>query len=1229
MKSFLKQLLFVAAACAAGAAHPQVILWHTLAPYDGGVRPFDPSRAVYGKTGAAVCAQRTDAEMKNFTNFPNVVFVGWIPDPNPEHPGHCGVQWLNDVSNPPVLVTTLAFQPGAAFCPDVVNGAISNPNRPVPQVCVITCPPPQVLINGECKIFSPPCCPTAGNPIHPGTGNKAQHETDLVAAVPGGLSFTRTYNTGRLSPLTAAFGGYWQHNYSRKIVAAPSGAAAAAYYKQDGRVIPFVLVAGAWVAPADVADVLVELKDANGMRTGWKYAVAANDDVETYDGSGNPVSILHRGGLSTAFVHSDGTNGASSGNGGFVLDAAGNSTGVVLEKGLLLKVRDHFGRTLLFGYDARSRIVKVTDAASGTIRYAYGPRSELLSATYQDSKQRQYLYNEQVHTGNAFFPNHLTGIVDENGDRFATFAYDTFGRAIKSTHHAGANEVDSHTVSYNGEQSTVTDPRGTARPSAFQILHGVVRQNSETQPSASGTGDASTAITYDANDNVASRTDFNGNRTNYVYDLARNLETSRTEGLTAAGNPTPLTRTITTQWHATFRLPTAIAEPLRITTNAYHATTGSLLSKTVQATTDANGSLGFSATPSGTPRTWSYTYNTNGDVLTVNGPRTDVSDVTTYTYYPSNDPDVGKRGRVATITNAAGHATSVTAYNAHGQPLTIMDPNGLTTTMTYDARLRLKTRTVGGETTTYDYDDVGNLTKTTFPDGSFLENTYDTAHRLTAIEDNLGNRVAYTLDAMGNRTAEEVRDPANQLAQTRSRVYNNLNRLFQELGAQSQTSEYGYDEQGNVVTVKDPLNRITTSQYDAFNRLKQVTSPAPISALTQYAYNGLDALTQVIDPRNLVTGYTVDGLGNLTQQSSPDSGTTASIYDSAGNLAERTDAKNQTATYAYDLLNRLTRITFHDGSEHAYAYDQGANGIGRLSSITETDPAMLVTSVIAYGYDQHGRMSSETRTINAIQYVLGYRYDSAGRLDQLTYPSGRTVSYGFDALGRVLGVTTARPGQAAQAVVASVAYHPFGSVKAYTLGNGQVYTRGIDLDGRIGSYTLGGQSFAIGYDTASRIESISANSYGYDNLDRLTSAALPAATHSYAYDAVGNRTSQVTGSSTNTYSYSATSNRIASITPSSGPARSFVFDANGSTTEDGVNTYAYDVRGRMVQATSASGATSYQVNALGQRIRKTNSLTDTVFHYDAQGRLIAETSAAGVLRRELIHLGDIPVGVIQ
>ena len=182
--------------------------------------------------------------------------------------------------------------------------------------------------------------------------------------------------------------------------------------------------------------------------------------------------------------------------------------------------------------------------------------------------------------------------------------------------------------------------------------------------------------------------------------------------------------------------------------------------------------------------------------------------------------------------------------------------------------------------------------------------------------------------------------------------------------------------------------------------------------------------------------------------------------------------------------------------------------------------------------------------------------------------------------------------------------------------------------------SLGGVGYTLGYDAAGRIGFISEtsnlpnpNTYGYDELDRLTSATLAASVYGYTYDAVGNRLTRSTGS-TDTYAYGTTSNRIVSITPASGPVRNFTLDANGSTTADGINTFAYDTRGRMVQAVSSIGTTTYQVNALGQRVRKTNTLGDTVYHYDRGGRLIAESTAAGVLKREYLYLGDIPLAVV-
>jgi RHS repeat-associated protein len=194
----------------------------------------------------------------------------------------------------------------------------------------------------------------------------------------------------------------------------------------------------------------------------------------------------------------------------------------------------------------------------------------------------------------------------------------------------------------------------------------------------------------------------------------------------------------------------------------------------------------------------------------------------------------------------------------------------------------------------------------------------------------------------------------------------------------------------------------------------------------------------------------------------------------------------------------------------------------------------------------------------------------------------------------------------------------------------------VDQDGRIASYTLGSANYGVAFDAASRITGITetanpgnANTYGYDALDRLTSAVLPTSSFGYSYDAVGNRLSKTVGASTDVYAYEAASNRIAAIQPASGPLKSFVFDANGSTTNDSVNTYAYDARGRMVQAVSSVGTTAYQVNALGQRVRKTNSAGDTLSHYDTRGRLIAESDALGNVQREYLYLGDIPVMAVR
>lgn len=892
------------------------------------------------------------------------------------------------------------------------------------------------------------CC---ANPIEPGSGNKYQRELDYRGPGVFPLEFARTYNSAVLDGYRTSapsLTSQWLHSYDREI---RLDANTATVSRQDGKVFFFVLNGGVWVPDDDISDDLERLTDTGGNPTGWRYTTSEGDLVETYNAAGKLLSIANRAGLIQTLIYS----------------TASTPPAVAPAPDMLISVADPFGRALNITYDEFRRIKMVTDPAGGQYTYTYdNTTNNLASVTYPVGGSRTYHYEDPN------FVHALTGITDETGQRFATYGYDNQGRANLSEHAGGANRT---TLAYNTDGSAVvTNALGATRTYAFQTVLGVLRYTAMSGSPCPTCGSA--AQTYDANGNRASGTDWNGNVATYQYDLARNLETSRTE---ASGGPEA--RTIATEWHPFYRLPVRMAEPKRITTYVYGEPTdpnpgnrGSVLSRTTQATNDASGAQSFAAIPISIPRTWTYTYNANGQVVTMDGPRIDAADVTTYAYYPNNDPDPGKRGNVATITNALGHVTQITAHNAHGQPLTIVDPNGLTTTLTYDARQRLTSRTVGTETTSYEYDGVGQMTKVTLPDGSFLSYAYDAAHRLTAIQDNLGNRISFTLDLMGNRTREDVFDPASQLAQTRGRVYSSLNRLTQEIGGTSpatQITSYAYDNQGNVTSITDPLNRVTANAYDALNRLKQVTDSA--NGVSGYGYDGLDQLVSVSDPRSNTTGYTLDGLGNLAQQSSPDTGTTANAHDAAGNLLSSTDAKGHTTSYTYDALTRVSRIIYTQATgtqlkQVDYAYDQGANGIGRLASITETSAAGPVLQTTTYAYDQQGRIVSETPAIGGQTYATAYAYDAAGRMTGMTYPSGRTTSYGFDGLGRVNRTETTGASQT-QVVVQDVAYHPFGAPKAFTFGNLQVSTRTFDLDGRIASHSLGGPTKQLGFDAASAI----------------------------------------------------------------------------------------------------------------------------------------------------------------
>jgi YD repeat-containing protein len=443
--------------------------------------------------------------------------------------------------------------------------------------------------------------------------------------------------------------------------------------------------------------------------------------------------------------------------------------------------------------------------------------------------------------------------------------------------------------------------------------------------------------------------------------------------------------------------------------------------------------------------------------------------------------------------------------------------------------------------------------------------------------------------------------------------------------AQDTVTKFTYDAVGNVMTVIDGLNHKTTFAYDALSRRTSATD-ASSTGVTTFSYDGLDQMTQVRDARSVITAYSVDGLGNLVQTSSGDTGMTDNTYDESGNLTSRTDAKRQKTTYRYDALDRVTLITYHDGASVAYLYDQDTNAIGQLSKVTDA------SGTIQYAYDAFGRLAFETRTIGGTAYVTSYRYDAAGRMSGMTYPSGRSIGYVRDAQGRIEQITTAMASTTTP-ILTQVSYQPFGPVQSVTFGNGRTQARGYDLDGRIKSFTLAAQSMGVSYDAASRITAIKdaadatkGSTYGYDVLDRLTSVQAPGSSQTYVYDAVGNRTQKVNGAAVTPYTFATGSNRL--VQAGSLP---LVTDANGSVTGKDNATLNYDARGRMVSANTAIGLVTYTINSLGQRVRKVTPTETTVFHYDMAGKLIAESTTTGSTTKtqEYVYLGDMPVAVLK
>jgi RHS repeat-associated protein len=849
-------------------------------------------------------------------------------------------------------------------------------------------------------------------------------------------------------------------------------------------------------------------------------------------------SLVQNGGTGATVTTTDGSVRQFNSSGKLIQlsDRIGNQTTLTYDSGgKLASVTDPFGRVLYFTTNANGQVVSISDTMDTVATYTYGGSNQLLSATYADNSGYHFSYD-----GN----NRLTTVSDALGNVVESHTYDGQGRAITSERQGG---VEHYSLNYVSDAETdVTDALAHVTKYSIDKSQG---RNVVTRVEGlcnCGSGSRSQTWTYDNQLNVISRSNTLNQTTSYTYDAGGNRLTQ-----------TDATGTVSFTYNQFAEVLTRTDQLNGVTTNTY----------------DAQGNL-----------------LTTKDAL---------NNTTTFTY--------DARGQLLTMTNALGKVTTLT-WDTSGRLTQAKDALNNTTNFTYDARARLTSITNAlNFVTSYAYDLAGRVNKITRPNNTFITFTYDlagrrtkvtdalnnstsfaydSAYRLTGQTDALGKSVSYTYDLMSNLTAA-----TDQLAHTTNIDYDEFNRPVKTTyppavaGGTRLLEMVEYDAVGNVTKRTDTAGRVTTFAYDNANQLLTVMDPA--FQVTQYEYNARSNVTAVVDALGQRYTFDYDALSRVTTATR--AGLQMSFaYNAVSNRTGRTDYNNMTTGYNYDALNRLTKITYPDASTVNYGYD-------KLSQMTS---AANINGTVSFVYDNIGRTTSTT---DVFGQVLNYTYDANDRRTKLSFGATTNATYAYDVVNRLTKIT-----DSANQVVA-FAYDAAGKQTSKTLPNGVAATYTYDgLDRLTGLKDTKGKaviadnqySYNNSGDITRNIDQSGTHVYGYDTIDRLTSATYTGTPNeTYAYDGVGNRTSSHKSA---TYSYQPFNRLTNSATAS------YLYNNSGNmiskSDAGGTTQFVWDFENRLTQiVTPSSGSVSYKYDGLGRRIQRTpSSGVSTNFIYDGQ-----------------------------
>ncbi|MBB5872535.1 RHS repeat-associated protein [Allocatelliglobosispora scoriae] len=574
-------------------------------------------------------------------------------------------------------------------------------------------------------------------------------------------------------------------------------------------------------------------------------------------------------------------------------------------------------------------------------------------------------------------------------------------------------------------------------------------------------------------------------------------------------------------------------------------------------------------------------------------------------------------------------------YDDGGRLLTETNPLNQTTSYTYDQLGRVvKTTAPGPNSTTAvsktEYDIVGNVVKVTAPEGGVSGATYD----------HLGRQLT---------TSQIVTQDSGSPTYTTTNVYG---------AAVAGDSAAGYD--------------LNASKYGDGGWLVKSTSPGGV--VTKATYNSVGQPLTTTDGANKVTSFEYGPTGLVTKQTRPDASYSKTLYDFAGraiasenyhpshpdnttpllpvakvsntldfagNVTSATDARNHTTTFAYDATNLLVNMTEPIDASNTITSTFGYDAAGHRTRFTDGRNNSFITTYNTWGLPESTIEPVTTAFPNAADRTYTVAYDAGGRVVKSMSPGGVSVTNTYDTGGNLETQT----GTGAEATTAS---------RSFTW----------DKNGRLTAFSgAGALTNTISYDDRNLPRSILGGtggtgdtSYTYWPDGQIKDRTDAAGQTSFTYDTAG-RPSVVTNTTAGiqaTYHYTDISTVNDIVYGTNGNKRTFLYDryhtmksdvlTNGSTVISSIaygfdasgnetskttsgfagasaNSYSYDWANRLTQwDTTPSGgslsSTTYQYDKAGNRTK----INGRDFVYDERNRLVNSTtstytySARGALR---------------